>query len=340
MGNIVNVAVLDDWQQLAPEMIDWSALTSRAEVTFFTRAFTDEDDAATQLADFEVVLSMRERTALPGSLIGRLKKLQMLGITGAHNAALDLGACNMRGIIVCNTVMADASMAATSELALGLLLSAARRIPDADRSVRDGRFQQGLPCGMRLEGKTIGILGLGRLGSLMAGYCKALQMRVQAWSPNLTAERAASEGVLLVDRGELFSTSDVISIHMVLSDRSRGLVGSQDISRMRRGAILINTSRGAIVEETALVQAVEEKRIVAALDVFEAEPLPPGHPFAELSNTVLTPHLGYVVCETMTEFYRQSRDNALAFLDGHPMRVIFRFLTILLLNRSKAIGDR
>ena len=321
----MKVAVLDDWQQLAPEMIDWSSLAARAELRFFTHAFTDEEDTATHLADFEIVLSMRERTALPGSLIGRLNKLQMLGITGGHNATLDLGACNARGITVCNTVSAGASMAGTAELALGLLLSAARRIPDADRSVRDGRFQQRLPCGMRLEGKTIGIVGLGRLGSLMAGYCKALQMRVQAWSPNLTAEKAAVEDVLLVGREELFSTSDAISIHVVLSDRSRGLIGSQEISRMRRGAILINTSRSAIVDETALVQALEEKRIVAALDVFEAEPLPPGHPLAKLSNTVLTPHLGYVVCETMTEFYRQSRDNALAFLDGHPIRVISDF---------------
>jgi phosphoglycerate dehydrogenase-like enzyme len=264
---------------------------------------------------------MRERTPLPASLINRLPKLRMLGMTGARNASLDTACCTARGVLVCNTIGGAASQAATAELALGLLLSAARAIPAADANMRAGRFQEGLPVGISLAGKTIGIIGLGRLGSLMATYCRALNMTVLAWSENLTAEKAQAVGAVLVSKEALLAQSDAVSIHLVLSPRSRGLIGASDIARMKPGAILVNTSRGPIVDEAALLEAVQTRRIIAALDVYDREPLPTGHPLRSAPNTVLTPHLGYGVQETWTEFYRQSVENALAFLNGQALRV-------------------
>jgi phosphoglycerate dehydrogenase-like enzyme len=318
---MTKVAVLDDWQGVARESADWSRLLARAEVVFFAQAFEDEDDAARKLADFEIILSMRERTPLPASLINRLPKLRMLGMTGARNASLDTACCTARGVLVCNTVGGAASQDATAELALGLLLAAARAIPAADANIRAGRFQEGLPVGISLAGKTIGIIGLGRLGSSMASYCRALHMNVLAWSQNLTEEKARAAGAVLVSKETLLEQSDAVSIHVVLSPRSRGLIGAADISLMKPGAILINTSRGPIVDEAALLEAVQARRIIAALDVFDREPLPANHPLRSAPNTVLTPHLGYGVRETWTEFYRQSVENAVAFLNGQPVRV-------------------
>jgi phosphoglycerate dehydrogenase-like enzyme len=318
---MMRVAVLDDWQGVARSSTDWSQLMERAEVVFFERAFADEDDAVRKLADFEIVLSMRERTPLPASLINRLPKLRMLGITGKQNRSLDVAACTARGVVVSNTGLGTGH-AATAELALGLLIAAARGIAAADANIRTGRFQEGVPVGISLAGKTIGLLGLGRLGSAMARYCRALDMSVLAWSQNLTAERAAAAGAALVKKEELLSLSDAISIHLVLSSRTRGLIGAAEIARMKQGAILINTSRGPIVDEPALIDAVKSGRIVAALDVFDVEPLPPNHHLRSAPNTVMTSHLGYGVEETWTEFYRDSVENALAFLDGKPLRVI------------------
>jgi phosphoglycerate dehydrogenase-like enzyme len=318
---MTKVAVLDDWQGVARSSADWSPLLARADVTFFAQAFDDEDDAAAKLADFEIVLSMRERTPLPGSLINRLPRLRMLGITGARNASLDTEACTARGIVVCNTSGGAGTQAATAELALGLLLAAARAIPAADANMRAGRFQEGVPVGISLAGKTVGIIGLGRLGSFMAGYCRALNMTVLAWSENLTAEKAQAAGATLVSKEALLSRSDAVSIHMVLSPRSRGLIGATDIALMKQGAILINTSRGPIVDEAALIEAAQSRRIVVALDVYGCEPLPASHPLRTAPNTVLTPHLGYGVRETWAEFYGQSIENALAFLDGKAVRI-------------------
>jgi len=317
---MTGVAVLDDWQRVARSSADWSPLLARAKVVFFEQAFIDEEDAAATLADFEIVLSMRERTPLPGSLIERLPKLRMLGITGMQNRSLDTSACTARGVVVCNTVGGYIGEA-TAELALGLLLAAARAIPAADANMRAGRFQEGLPVGISLAGKTIGIIGLGRLGMAMTGYCRALNMNVLAWSQNLTAEKAQAAGAAFASKEELLSRSDAISIHLVLSPRSRGLIGASDIAQMKPGAILINTSRSPIVDEAALIAAVQSGRIFAALDVFDREPLPPNHPLRSAPNTVLTPHLGYGVKETWAAFYQQSLENALAFLDGKPLRV-------------------
>jgi phosphoglycerate dehydrogenase-like enzyme len=318
----MKVAVLDDWQGVARRFADWPRLQARAEVVFFEDAFSNEDDAAAKLADFEIILSMRERTPLPGSLINRLPGLHMLGMTGHRNLSLDTEACTARGIVVCNTTGGTTSQAATAELALGLLIAAARAIPQADANLRGGRFQQQLPVGISLAGKTIGIIGLGRLGTCMARYCDTLGMRVIAWSQNLTANRAQAAGATLVSKQELLSTADAISIHLVLSPRTRGLLGGAELAQMKQGAILVNTSRGPIIDEAALIEAVREGRIIAALDVYDREPLPADHPLRRAPNTVLTPHLGYGVRETWETFYPQSLENALAFLDGKPIRVV------------------
>lgn len=319
----MKVAVLDDWQGVARRFADWPKLQARADVVFFDEAFADENDAAAKLADFDIILSMRERTPLPGSLINRLPKLRMLGMTGARNASLDLAACTQRGIVVCKTgSYMPNNEAATAELALGLLIAAARAIPQGDANIRAGRFQQNLPVGISLAGKTLGVIGLGRLGAHMARYALALQMKVIAWSQNLTQERAAEVGVTRVDKDALIAEADAISIHLVLSPRTRDLIGAAEIARMKPGAILVNTSRGPIINEAALIQAVQQGRVTAALDVFDREPLPPDHPLRRAPNIVLTPHLGYGVRETWELFYPDSLENALAFIDSKPVRVV------------------
>jgi len=319
---MIKVAVLDDWQDVACGGADWSALASRAELTFFADAFDTIDKAAAALADFDILLTMRERTAFPEGLIRRLPKLRMIGITGALVANLDLAACSRRGVVVCNTAGGGPGAPyATAELALGLLISAARAITIADANMRAGGFQRGVPVGMSLAGKTLGIVGLGRLGSRMARYAAALDMKVIAWSPNLTPAKAQEVGARLVGKSELMTESDAVSVHMVLSPRSRGIIGAEDIGRMKEGAIVINTSRGPLIDEVALVAAVKAGRIIAALDVYDKEPLPPDHPLRASGNTVLTPHLGYGVEETWRDFYPRSIENALAFLDGAPIRV-------------------
>jgi phosphoglycerate dehydrogenase-like enzyme len=319
---VTKVAVLDDWQGVARDSADWSKLGERAEVRFFSEVFADEDAAAAKLAEFEIVLSMRERTPLPASLIQRLPELRMLGITGAKNASLDVPACTARGVVVCNTTGSAAGQSSTAELALGLLLSLARAIPAGDAAIRAGRFQDGVPVGITLAGKTLGVIGLGRLGSLMAGYGRALGMNVIAWSQNLTAEAAAAAGAELVGKDELLARSDAVSLHLVLSPRSRHTIGAAEIARMKPGAILINTSRGPLIDEDALIAALRDRRIFAGLDVFDREPLAADSALRRAPNTVLTPHLGYVVAETMPHFYAQSVENALAFLEGKPVRVV------------------
>jgi phosphoglycerate dehydrogenase-like enzyme len=221
---------------------------------------------------------------------------------------------------VCNTTSGPSH--GTAELALALLLACARRLPQADAAIRAGGFQDGVPSGMELAGRTLGLVGLGRIGGRMARYAQALDMKVVAWSQNLTDERAREAGAERVTKDELFARADAVSIHLVLSARTRGVVGTAEIARMRRGAILVNTSRGPLVDQAALLAALTEGRIVAGLDVFDTEPLPPGHPLGRAPNTVLTPHLGYVTAENMADLYRASIENILAYLDGKPIRVV------------------
>ena len=319
--SVNRIAVIDDWQNIARRSANWSALMARADVQFFEAPFADENDAARQLADFDIVLATRERTPFPASLVARLPKLKMFGLTGARAALIDSAALTAQGVTVCYTG-GGPSGTSTAELALGLMLAAARRIPAGDAAVRDGRFQTGTEAGHILEGKTVGLIGLGRIGARMAGYCGALGMKVLAWSQHLSAETAAAAGAVRVGKDELLSAADVVSLHLVLSDRTRGILGAADLARMRPGAILVNTARAQLVDEAALMAAVESRRLIAALDVFYREPLPAGHPLARAPNVVLTPHLGYSAVEVYREYYAHAVENALAFLDGNPIRVL------------------
>ena len=267
--------------------------------------------------------SSRERTPLPASLINRLPKLRMLGMTGARNLSLDTAACTARGIPVCCTRGGGYADSATAELALGLLIGAARGLAVGDANMRAGGFQMGVPVGIGLAGKTLGVIGLGRLGGYMATYAKALRMNVIAWSQNLTAEAAAEVGARRVEKDELFAKADIVSIHVRLSERTRGLVTARELGLMKPTAYLVNTSRGPIVDEAALIAALREGRIAGAgLDVFDAEPLAADHPLRKLDNVTLTPHLGYVTEETLAAFYGDMPAAIAAYARGTPVRVI------------------
>jgi D-3-phosphoglycerate dehydrogenase len=247
----------------------------------------------------------------------------MFGLTGTRGALVDMACMLERGITVCHTGHGPGAES-TAELALGLMLAAARDLPRGIAALRDGAFQQGTRPGMLLQGKTLGVLGLGKIGTRMARYGQALDMNVQAWSQNMTAEQAAAAGAVHVSKDQLLATSDVVSLHLVLSERTRGILGAAELARMKPGAILVNTSRAGLVDEAALVVAVSEARICAALDVFNHEPLPAGYPLASLPNAILTPHFGYSTKEVFAEFYGHQVENTLAYLEGKPIRTMSR----------------
>jgi phosphoglycerate dehydrogenase-like enzyme len=311
----LRIAVLDDYQRVAAGRADWARLAPH-EVSFFHEPLGD--GAAAALEPFEVVCAMRERTPFPAALLERLPNLRLLVTTGMRNAAIDLDAARARGIAVCGT---ESLGHPTAELAWALVLALARRIPQEDAALRAGRWQTSV--GTALAGKTLSVLGLGRLGSQTAAYGQAFGMRVVAWSENLTAERAAACGAELVDRERLFREADVLTIHVVLSERTRGLVGAAELALLKPTALLVNTSRGPIVEERALVDALRDGTIAgAALDVYAEEPLPPDSPLLAAPNTVLTPHLGYVSDESYARFYAQTLEAVEAWLSGSPVRVL------------------
>jgi phosphoglycerate dehydrogenase-like enzyme len=314
----MRLRILDDYQGVALTMADWSPLAGRVEIVVERKPFADEDEAARSLADSEIVAAMRERTPFPRSLVERLPNLKLLNTTGMRNASFDLAALSDHGVLVCGT---EGGGLDTAELTWGLILDAARRIAEDHRSMREGLWQTRI--GNRLAGKTLGVLGLGRLGSAVARVGLAFDMKVIAWSPNLTSERAAAVGVERVDKEALLRRSDVLSVHMVLSPRSRGLVGRNDIALMKRTAILVNTSRGPIVDTYAVIEALEAGRLgYAAFDVYDREPLPADHPLRRTRNVLLTPHIGYVTEENYRSSYPQIVENVAAFLDGNPLRVI------------------
>ncbi len=323
MTNQVKLAILDDYQNLALGYADWDRARERGvEITVFDRHLGTTDEAAAALAPFDALLLMRERQHMPGTLIQRLPNLKFLVLTGARAPSLDVAACTARGIPISNTGPGP-SQASTSELAWALLMDAARHVTRADRLVRAGGWHGGLEMGTILAGKRLGILGLGRLGSKMAHYARAFDMEPVAWSQNLTPEKAREGGATWLSKDELLATSDIVSIHLVLSDRTRGLIGRAELARMRKGAILVNTSRGPIVDEQALIEALRSGHLAAAgLDVYDVEPLPAKHPLTTLDNLVLTPHLGYVADAIFRVFYRDALDDLLAWLDGKPIRVI------------------
>jgi phosphoglycerate dehydrogenase-like enzyme len=316
----MKIAIIDDYQSLALAVADWSAVQARAAVTVFTGAWRDEDEIAEKLAPFDVIVLLRERTAFPARLIARLPNLKLMAMTGTRTSTLDIDACKARGVMVVNTE--SNPPVATAELAFALILACARTLPRGHANVVAGKWQEGLPLGIPLDGKRLGIVGLGRLGAKVARYGNAFNMDVVAWSTNLSDEKATAAGARRVDKHELFATSDVVSIHYNLSDRSRGIVGADELRAMKPGAIFVNTARAALVDEAALMEVLRQGRIVAGLDVFDVEPLPAGHPLTTLRNVVLTPHLGFVVEDSIRTFYRQSVENILAYLDGKPIRVV------------------
>ena len=314
----MNVAILDDYQGVALLSADWSEVERRATITVFND-HADEDLVAARLQDFEVVVLMRERTAFPRSLFERLPQLRLLVTTGMGNAAIDLEAARDAGVTVCGT---GGLGYPTAELTWGLILALVRRIPAEHAAIHEGRWQTTL--GEGLHGKTLGVLGLGRLGSRVATVGRAFGMEVLAWSQHLTRERTDEAGAELApSKEDLLERADVVTIHLVLSERTRGLVGAAELARMRASAYLVNTSRGPIVDEPALFEALRTRLIAGAgLDVFDEEPLPAAHPLLELDNVVLTPHLGYVTKETYEIFYREAAEDIVAFLEGAPVRVL------------------
>ena len=315
---MARVAILDDYQSVALDMADWKSLPAGTEVVVFRDHVADEGALAARLADFDIAMAMRERTPFPRSLLERLPKLRLLITAGMRNASIDMKAAAERGVVVCGTAGLPYP---TAELAWGLILSLVRRIPAEDRATREGRWQTSL--GVGLNGKTLGVLGLGTLGSRAARVGRAFEMEVLAWSQNLTAVRAAEVGATLVAKDELLARSDVVSIHLVLGERTRGLIGARELGLMKRSAYLINTSRGPIVDEVALVRALRDGTIAGAgLDVFDEEPLPLDHPFRTLPNTVITPHLGYVTHEIYRLFFGHAVEDIQAYLRGEPVRVL------------------
>ncbi len=311
---MARIAVLDDYQRVASRFADWSRLAAH-EVTFFHEPLADP---AAALGSFDIVCAMRERTPFPAELLARLPGLRLLVTTGMRNASIDLDAAARQGVTVCGT---EGVGSPTAELAWGLILAVARRIPQEDGAMRAGGWQS--TVGVGLEDKTLGIVGLGRLGSAVARIGAAFGMRLVAWSENLTAERAAECGAELVTKDELLRAADVVTIHLVLGDRTCGLIGARELALMKPTAFLVNTSRGPIVDEAALLAALEAGTIAGAgLDVYDREPLPVDDPLRQAPNTVLTPHLGYVTEETYRVFYEQTVEDVESFLADAPVRVL------------------
>jgi D-3-phosphoglycerate dehydrogenase len=302
---------------LALTIADWSKIGDRVDITAFNEPFASPEAAASALKDFEIVCAMRERTPFPRALLAALPKLKLLITSGMRNAALDMEAAKERGVVVCGTQWGRDP---TAPLTMGLILELTRNIGRENARMHAGEPLQKF-VGMEIEGRTLGVIGLGKLGSKVSGLAKAFGMNVIAWSPNLTPERCQEVGVGYASKEELFATADIITVHVVLSQRSSGLVGREDLARMKPTGYLVNTARGPIVDETALLEALQARKIAgAAIDVFSVEPLPVDHPFRKLDNIVLTPHLGYVTEESFRNHYRQMVEGIDAWLRAEPLR--------------------
>ncbi|MBD1587300.1 D-2-hydroxyacid dehydrogenase family protein [Pseudomonas typographi] len=314
----LRIAVIDDWQDVAQDVVDWAPLARLGQVDFLHDYPADSATLAQRLAPYSVICVMRERTLFDAELLNALPRLKLLVTGGMRNAALDLAVAAARGITVCGT---DSYKHAAPELTWTLLMALNRKLLAEVLSLQTGGWQIGI--GGDLHGRTLGLLGLGSIGQKVAGYAQAFGMRVIAWSPNLTAEVAAKVGVERVEKQALFEQADLLSVHLVLGERSRGLVDAQALGWMKRGALLVNTSRGPIVDEAALIEALHEGRLGgAALDVFDQEPLPAGHPLRTLPNVLATPHIGYVTENNYRVFYSQMIENILAWHEGQAIRVL------------------
>jgi phosphoglycerate dehydrogenase-like enzyme len=306
----MKIAILDDYQNVAAQCADWSQLAASAELTFFNDHLSDVDALVSRLEPFDIVCVMRERTPLTAEVIGRLPALKLIASTGPQNASIDINAARARSIEIVNT---GYNSYPTIELTWGLILAGARHIVTEAQGLRAGMWQTTL--GVGLHGKTLGIVGLGRVGQGVARVGLAFGMKVIAWSQNLTSDKASEHGVTLATKEELFRTSDIVSVHVILSGRTRGLVGRPELDPMKSSALLVNTSRGPIVDESALIEALQAKRIAgAAVDVFDREPLPPEHPFRSLPNVLATPHIGYVADDLYRSFYQDTVSNIVSWM--------------------------
>jgi phosphoglycerate dehydrogenase-like enzyme len=316
---MVRAAILDDYQNVALKFADWSPISKDVEIKVFDKPFASEDAAIKALQGFAIVVGMRERTPFPRKVIEALPDLKLLITTGARNNSFDVKACAERGVTVCGT---GATGSPTTGIAFGLMLELTRRIGSENARLKAGALWQ-VTVGRDLEGLTLGILGLGKLGQRSAAVGKAFGMKTIAWSQNLTEEKAKAAGADYVSKEDLFRNSDFVTIHVVLSDRSRGLVGAKELSLMKKTSYLINTARGPIVDEKALIAVLQNNAIAGAgLDVFDVEPLPLDHPFRKMDNVVITPHLGYVAEQNYRKYFPDAVEDIRAWLDGKPVRVI------------------
>jgi len=316
----MRVAILDDYQNLALKLADWSALQQRCDVVVFDRHLSEEE-AVIALQDFDAICLLRERMAVPRTLIERLPRLKWIAITGGKNRTLDMAAATERGIVVSAAPRGEAGGYATPELAWGLMIALARKIPQETLEMRNGGWQH--TFGTALGGRTLGVVGLGRLGRHMVPIARAFGMEVIAWSQNLTPEAASAAGAMYVTKDELFSRSDFISLHLVLSERTRHIVGRRELDLMKKSAYLVNTARGPLIDTPALIDVLQARGIAGAgLDTFDVEPLPADHPLRSLDNVLLTPHLGYTVEDLLRAFYEGTVENVTGFVDGAPLRVV------------------
>lgn len=316
---LIRCAILDDYQNVALKMADWSKVSGDLDIRVFNQGLGGLDDTARALAGFGIVCAMRERTPFPRALFDKLPDLKLLVTTGMRNAAIDLAAAKERGVLVCGTPSFGNP---TAGIAWGLILELTRRIGHENARLKGGAPWQSV-LGTDVDGKTLGVLGLGKLGTRVAGIAKAFGMKVIAWSQNLTPEKCKEAGVEYVTKEDLFRRSDIVTIHVQLSERTRGLVGGKELGLMKPSSYIINTSRGPIIEEAALLAALRERRIAGAgLDVFDVEPLPLDHPLRKLDNAVITPHLGYASEENYRAYYGGVVEDIRAFLDGKPVRLL------------------
>jgi D-3-phosphoglycerate dehydrogenase len=316
---MVRAAILDDYQNVAMQFADWSPIAKEVEIKVFNKPFADQGEAIKALQGFAIIVGMRERTPFPRKAIEALPDLKLLITTGARNNSFDVKACAERGITVSGT---GAAGSPTTGIAFGLMLELTRRIGFENARLKAGAPWQ-VTVGRDLDGLTLGVLGLGKLGQRSAAVGKAFGMKIIAWSQNLTAEKAKAGGAELVAKDDLFRNADFVTIHNVLSERSRGLVGAKELGLMKKSSYLINTSRGPIVDEKALIAVLQAKSIAGAgLDVFDVEPLPLDHPFRKMDNVVITPHLGYVSEQNYRKYFPDIVEDIRAWLDGKPVRVI------------------
>jgi D-3-phosphoglycerate dehydrogenase len=310
-------AILDDYLNLSLKVADWSKVEDRVDITVFNQPFASPEAAVSALKDFEIILAMRERTPFPRAMFDALAKLKLLITSGMRNNSIDMEAAKDKQVVICGTKW---SKDPTAPLTMGLILELTRNIGRENARMHAGEYLQ-KHVGIEIEDKTLGVVGLGKLGAKVAGLAQAFGMNVIAWSPNLTAERCKEIGVGYATKEELFSTADFITVHVVLSDRSRGLVGAADLARMKPTSFIVNTARGPIIDEMALLETLKARKIAgAAVDVFSVEPLPVDHPFRKLDNLVLTPHLGYVTQETFIAHYNQMVEGIAGWLRGEPVR--------------------